>query len=188
MRKKHYVHILLTALLAFLLSGCLTCEKKEYVFELTGVNKGKLTIKYINIFSAQADSLSALEKDYDELINVWLRDKKLDDDYPKAKNLKKKLYELDGQLCGEVTMEFDDIRQVRLFQYQDGPYMINTGTLTDDGETYLQSNGDFGGDYMPVVFYPPGTKTIRLTTQIAKPDITCVSMIDFWDEAGKPKK
>ena len=180
--------ILLVLILVVSLSGCLTCEKKEYVFELKGVNKGHLTIRYINIFSQQSDTLASLENDYDELLKVWLHDKKVEDDYPQARNLKKRLYEANGQLCGEVTMDFDDVRQVRLFQYQSGPYMINTGALPDDGETYLSSNGDFGDVHMPVVFYPSSTTTIRLTTQIAKPDPTCTSLIDFWIEGGKPKK
>jgi len=168
-------------LLALLISSCLTCERKEYVFQLTGPNSGKLTIRYINIFSNSLDSVGELKTDYEELSGMWLKGEKIERDFPKAEHVKKRLFELNGELCGEVTMEFNDLRDVRLFQYyHKGPYMFSLSAVPDDGETFLQTNGDYGGEHMPVIFWPDDSRTLRFTTTIAKPDSTTVSMLSYW--------
>lgn len=180
--------MILFALLGFILSGCLTCEKKEYIFELTGPESGKLTIRFINIFSNSLDSVGELKTDYDELINMWLEGEKIERDYPMARNFKKRIYEANGQLCGEVSMEFNTLKSVRLYRYDLGsPYMLNTTTMPDDGETFQSSNGEFGGDYMPVIFWRPDNKTLRLVTSIARPDSTTVSLLDTWRSNTRKK-
>jgi len=174
---------LILILIPISISGCLTCERKEYVFQLTGENSGKLTIKYVNIFSSLIDSTSELTADYEELTEMWLKGEKLENDFPQATRFKKRLFEENGTLCGEVTMEFDDLSKVRLYRYKDkGPFMFSISGVNDDGEAFLQSNGDFGGDEMPVIFWPEDTRTLRFTTKIAVPDSTCVSMLDQWKE------
>ena len=181
--------LILFAFLALVLSGCLTCEKKEYVFELTGPESGRLTIRYINIFSNSLDSTGEVQADYDELAGMWLNGEKIERDYPEATKIKKRLYESDGQLCGEVTMEFRNLKDVRLFRYNEScPYMLNTTTMADDGETFLNANGDFGGDNMPVIFWRPDNKTLRLSTTIARPDSTTVSLLDIWKANAGMKK
>ena len=45
-----------------------------------------------------------------------------------------------------VTMKFNDLSDVRLFQYQQkGPFMFSMGAVPDDGEEFLQrvGNGHF---------------------------------------------
>ena len=89
----------------------------------------------------------------------------------------KRLFEEDGVLCGEVIIDFDKLSAVGLYQYDNkSPYMFNVGTFLDS-ETYLKSNGEFGGDIMPVVFWPKSLKTFSLTTFINEPDETTISLL-----------
>ena len=68
---KKTIILFLAGLLAMAVSSCLTCEKKEYIFQLTGPESGKLTIRYINIFSNSLDSTGELNADYRELMDMW---------------------------------------------------------------------------------------------------------------------
>jgi hypothetical protein len=187
MLRKTLLFILFISLVPITFS-CLTCEKKEYVFQLTGENSGRLTIRYINIFSNSLDSIGEIQSDMDELYNMWLKGEKLERDFPKATKFMKRLYKQDGQLCGEVIMEFNDLSAVRLFQHHHkGPYMFNLGSVNDDGENFQQCNGEFGGEHMPVIFWPEDSKTLRFTTYIAKPDSSCIGLLDYWEKSGKNK-
>jgi hypothetical protein len=181
------VSVLVVIILGIVISSCLTCEKKEYIFRFTGEHSGKLTIRYINIFSNSIDSTGELKADYDELMNIWLKGQKIERDFPKATNFKKRLFESNGLLCGEVTMDFNDLSAVRLYQYRNhGPIMFSMSAVNDDGENFQQSNGDYGGEHMPVLFWPNDSENIRFSTYIAKPDSTTVSMLDMWKaENGK---
>ncbi len=164
------------------IAGCLTCERKEYTIQLTGENSGRLTIKYVNIFSSMIDSTGELTADYDEMMDLWLNGEKLERDFPKAKKFKKRLFEENGKLCGEVILEFDDLSKISFYRYQGkGPYMFSLSGVNDDSESFLQSNGEFGGDKMPVIFWPEDTRTLRFSTKIATPDSTCVSMLGMWE-------
>lgn len=167
------------------LVSCLTCEKKEYVFQITGNNTGKLTIKYINIFSSLIDSTEEIQSDYEEMIGMWLKGEKLERDFPTAIKVKKRLFEEDGLLCGEIVMEFDDLSKAGIYRYMNrGPYMFNMSSVNDDGENFHQTNGEFGGDKMPVIFWPDDFKTLRVTTKISVPDSSCVSMLKLWKQKG----
>lgn len=163
------------------ISGCLTCEKKEYVFQLTGVNSGKLTIKYINIFSSLIDSTAELTSDYKELTDLWYKGEKVEMDFPQVKKFRKRLYEENGTLCGEITLEFDDLSKVGLYRFMNkGPFMFSMSGVNDDSESFAQTNGDFGGDNMPVIFWPDDLQTLRFSTKITVPDSTTVSMLKMW--------
>ena len=107
---KRFFQLLLLLTIMVSMAGCLTCERKEYVFKLTGSNSGILTIKYVNIFSGMIDSAGEIDADYDELINMWLYGKKLESDFPGATKFRKRIFEENGQLCGEVSMDFDDLK------------------------------------------------------------------------------
>jgi len=182
-RNKNLIHFLVLIVTALSLVSCLTCERKEYVFKLTGKNSGKLTIKYVNIFSSLIDSTSELTADYEELADLWFNGEKVEMDFPQAKKFRKRLFEENGTLCGEVTMEFDDLSKVGLYRFMNkGPFMFSMSGVNDDGENFAQSNGDFGGDKMPVIFWPEDAKTLRFSTKIATPDSTCVSMLKMWEE------
>lgn len=180
---KRLIHNLMLLIIPLSFAGCLTCERKEYVFQMTGENSGKLTIKYVNIFSNLIDSTGELTADYEELVYMWLKGDKLENDFPLAKKIKKRLFEENGILCGEITMEFDDVSKVRLNRSgKNGPIMFNISDVNDDGELFLRTNGDFGGDEMPVISWPGDSRTLRFSTKIATPDSTCVSMLKMWKE------
>lgn len=177
MRKNTFIALFLVTV-ALILTGCLTVEKKEYTFELTGPNSGKLTIKYINLLSSMDDSTDVSAEDFEELLSSYIYGESLETDYPEATNIEKRLFEENGVLCGEVTMEFNDLSAVKLFQYQDaGPYMLNIGSFLDT-ETYIDSNGEFGGEHMPVVFWPEDSGVLTLTTSVTTPDETTISLLD----------
>lgn len=179
---KKLLRFLLLVLIPVSIAGCLTCERKEYVFQLTGENSGKLTIKYVNIFSSIIDSTGELTADYDEMVDLWLNGEKLERDFPKAKKFKKRLFKENGTLCGEVSMEFEDLSSVHLYRYwHKGPFMFSMSGVNDDGEIFSQTNGEYGGDKMPVIFWPEDARTFRFSTKIATPDSTTVSMLDQWE-------
>ncbi len=160
-----------------ILSSCLTVEKKQYTFEFTGKNSGKLTIKYINIMSI-VDSAGVTEvEDFDDLLNSYLNGDKIATSYPEATNITKRLFEENGVLCGEVIMDFADLAAARLYQLdKKSPYMFYASSV--DGETYIESNGTYGGDIMPVVIFPGKLKTLTVTTSVSKPsDETYVSLV-----------
>jgi hypothetical protein len=180
---KKLLRFLILIIIPVSIVGCLTCERKEYIFTLTGENSGKLTIKYVNIFSSMIDSTGEILSDYDELTNMWLKGEKLEMDFPGTKKIKKRLFKENGTLCGEVTMEFDDLAKVHLYRYMGkGPFMFSMSGVNDDGENFAQSNGDFGGEKMPVIFWRDNTRTLRFSTKIAEPDSTCVSMLAMWEK------
>lgn len=177
-----FFKILLILIVPLSIAGCLTCERKEYTIQLTGEKSGRLTIKYVNIFSSLIDSTGELAADYDEMMNLWFNGEKLERDFPQAKKVKKRLFKENGTLCGEVIMEFEDISKAHLYRYLGkGPYMFSMSGVNDDGENFLQTNGEFGGDKMPVIFWPEDTRTLRFSTKIAIPDSTCVSMLEQWE-------
>ncbi len=180
--------LLLIIIIPLSLASCLTCERKEYTIQLTGEKSGRMTIKYVNIFSSLIDSTGELSADYDEMMNLWLNGEKIERDFPQAKKFKKRLFKENGTLCGEVIMEFDDISKINIYRHQGkGPFMFSMAAVNDDNETFLQTNGEFGGEKMPVIFWPDDSRTLRFSTKIATPDNTCVSMLDQWEEKQQKK-
>jgi hypothetical protein len=164
---------------AITVAGCLTVEKKEYVFEITGKNSGKLTIKYVNIMSLN-DSLpgDAAEADYQQLMDDYILGTTIEDAYPTATNIQKRLYEENGQLNGEVTMEFTDLSQVKLYQYDKKSPIMFSVAQTQDSEGYITSNGTYGSDdYMKVVFWPKKTKMMTVTTSVDEPGEDSYSLV-----------
>ena len=175
--KKNGIKLLALAFFAFLLSSCLTVEKKEYKWEITGPNSGTLTITYINILSDMDDTLDVSGEDFEELLSSYLYGTYVDDHFPMAKNIQKRLFAKDNQLWGEVIMEFDDLQAVHLYQHEKkGPYMFCVNTAADT-ESYEESSGEFGGDYMPVVFWAAKNKDLTLTTLVQELDESTLSLI-----------
>ncbi|MCB2220793.1 MAG: hypothetical protein KQI35_10390 [Bacteroidetes bacterium] len=161
-----------------MLSSCLTVEKKIYTFELKDNNTGTLTIKYINILSMTEDTADVSREDFDELISSYIDGNEIELEFQNAQVRGKRLFEENGQLCGEVIIDFNDLASVGLFQYDSkSPFMFNVGSFLDS-ETYLKSNGDYGGDIMPVVFWSRSMKELSLTTYVTDPDETTFSLLD----------
>jgi hypothetical protein len=176
MRKKPIFYLAILALIAF--SSCLTIEKKTYTFELKDNDSGTLTIKYYNIMSMKDDTTDVSEVDFEELIDSYIEGNSIEQDYEDAIIRSKRLYEEDGVLCGEVIIDFTSLRSVGLYQYDTKcPYMFNLGSFLES-ETFLNSNGEYGGDIMPVVFWPRTLKSLTVTTYVNSPDESTVSLLD----------
>ncbi|MFU8843995.1 MAG: hypothetical protein ACNA7V_09340 [Bacteroidales bacterium] len=166
--------------LVALFTSCLTIEKKVYTFEMKDNNSGTLTIKYVNIMSIKDDNTDVSEADFEELISEYIDGNKLESDYPGAVVKSKRLFEENGELCGEVIIEFTELASVGLYQYDSkSPYMFNIGSFFDS-ESYLSSNGEFGGDVMPVIFWPRNLKTLTLTTLTTTPDESTVGLVSLF--------
>lgn len=147
------------------LAGCLSAERKSYKITMTGKQSGTCTITFHNIVSPREEGRDISFKDFAELVTDYLEGSKLESEMPGCRNVKKRLYEVDGKLNGEITFDFDSLSTIRLFRYDDAsPVMMYFGGATQ--ETYLESNGTFGGETMPVAFWPSGTKSLTLTTKL----------------------
>jgi hypothetical protein len=94
----------------------------------------------------------------------------------------KRFFEEDGVLCAEIVFEFDDLAAAKLFQYNDkGPYMYCLN-CTLEMETFESSNGSYGSEVMPVVFWEEDLDVLDMVTSISPPDETTVSLLDKYKE------
>ncbi len=182
--KKYRLLIISFAFFSFIFSGCLTVEKKQYIYEITGKNSGKLTIKYINIMGSENDSTASTEEDFNDLIDNYLNGNVIDQSYPAATNIQKRLFEENGQLCGEVTLYFNNLNDVYLFKLDKKSPIMFSVVQSIDGEEYIDSNGVFGGENMKVVFWPSKTKKLIINTKVSSPD-SYVSLLDNYKEWKK---
>jgi hypothetical protein len=165
------------------MSGCLTCEKKEYSFRFTGDNSGMLTIKYYNLMSTKDDTIDNSEEDFASLINDYYEGSQIENEFPDATLVSKRMFEENGTLCGEVVFEFSDLAMANLYQHKgSGPLMYCLGCYSIDSEYFSESNGEYGGDIMPIVFWDPGLKNLELKTDLTFPDETTVSLLDKYKE------
>ncbi len=181
MKKNFLIWISLISTVLFL-SGCLTCEKKEYTFQFTGKDSGILKIKYINIMSTMDDTVDVSEEDYLTLMNDYYEGTEIENEFPDATLVDKKLFEENGVLCGEITLEFSGLAMAHLYQHNNkGPLMYCLSCYSIDSEYYNESNGEYGGDIMPVVFWDPDLKVLQLTTDVTTPDETTLSLLDRWN-------
>ena len=182
MRTLKSIKFAVITVLAFVMTSCLTVEKKEYSFELTGDNSGKMTIRYINILSSMDDGNDVTSADFQELLDKYINGDQIVQDFPGATNIKKRLYEDNGQLCGEITLDFADLSSARLYQYDKKSPVMMCISAAFDSETYINSNGSYGNDFMPVVFWPSGSKKLDVTTSVTTPDETTISLLPTYIE------
>jgi len=178
--KKTITPILVLLFALLLVSGCLTVEKKIYTFKFTGENSGTLTIKYVNIMSVMDDTVDISVEDFGELINSYIDGDQIQQDFPLAKLIDKRLFEENEVLCAEIVFEFSDLAAANLFRYDDsGPFMFCLNCSLDT-EIFEYSNGSYGGDIMPVVFWEEELPVLNLTTIISYPDETTISLLPHY--------
>jgi len=182
--KLNKLSILAIAVLAsFLLTSCLTCEKKEYSIEFTGKGAGKFTIKYLNIMSKKdKEDLTAEDEakaDYQEILEKYIGGDEVEKGFPDAKMVEKKLYEEDGKLCGKISFTFTDVSQVKVYKYdKDSPYQYYMSSL--GSETYFSSNGSKSPDFFPVINWDKSAKVMNLTTTVNEPTKETTSLLSYW--------
>ena len=86
-------------------------------------------------------------------------------DFAGIQNVKKRLFEENGMLIGEIAFTFDSLAAVRLFRYdEESPIMYFAGNPLSS-EQLVETDGAFGRDWMPVVFWPAGTKEFYIKTR-----------------------
>ncbi len=147
----------LAALLAtFLVSGCLTADKKEVHLLLNDDGRsGSGRIIFTGLASSPGDSVQAVNEDFNTLIAEYYQGRKIELQNSGMKNVRKRLFEQDGKLVGEIDFDFDDVSSLGVFQYKNsGPYMFYTvadGFFTSG--QYESSNGTYMGDKFPVIFW-----------------------------------
>lgn len=177
--KRTMLTFCLGVLVVISLAGCLTVERKSYKITMTGKQSGTCTITYHNIVSAKDDGKDVSFKDFAELVTDYLEGTKLEDEMEGCRNVKKRIYEEKGQLMGEITFDFDTLSTVKMFRYDDtSPLMMYMGGMSS--EKYADGNGEFGGESMPVVFWPAKSKDINLTTTVTEIDTSHVSLVDHY--------
>ena len=177
MKTAQIFRLSLLGIITLIFTSCLTVEKKEYTFELTGENSGKMTIRYINIMSVMDDGKDVTAQDFTEILDKYINGDQIEQDFPGATNIKTRLFEQNGQLCGEVTLDFPSLSAARLYQYDKNSPLMMCISAAYDSETYVSSNGNYGNDYMPVVFWPSGSRKLTVTTSVSAPDETSLSLV-----------
>lgn len=173
----------------YLLSSCLTCETKNYTFELNNTGGGKLTIRFNNIMSKKdKEELSKEEEisaDFAELSEKYIAGTEMEKSFPDAKVVEKKLFEENGKLNGIIVFEFTKIGNVKLYQYdKNSPYQYYLSSLSS--ETFSSTNGVQAPDYLPVVSWDKSLKKLTLSTKVQDADAeTTTSLLANWNKSKK---
>jgi hypothetical protein len=149
---------------------------------------GSGTIVFTGIASEKGeDSASLAKEDFNSLISEYYQGKTLENGIPALKNVKKRLFVKDGQLIGELSFDFDDISKIGFYQLKGvGPYIYYTlseGYFTSG--QFAASNGTYGGDKMPIVFWDEGTKDFYLKMSLTSPGAVRIPLADKFKEWEK---
>ncbi|MFQ5799868.1 MAG: hypothetical protein ACE5H0_14415 [Bacteroidota bacterium] len=167
--KSQFLFLSAFALLCMtLLTGCLFVELKEYRFTPTDGNSGSGSITFTNVRSTDEDTMDTTEGDFAAMISDYYEGTQLETENPAFKNIQKTLYEKDGLLVAEITFTFDGLDAVKLYRYdQDSPYMYYLGGDAFDSEELVETNGTYGGENMPLIFWPKNKKSFYFKTRLA---------------------
>jgi hypothetical protein len=174
-----------------ILTGCLGVEKKEYSIKLKDSQSGTATIRYINIFSNDDNEKDVSFKDFGEIVSDYYEGNKIEQDYPGIRDVKKRLFIENNTLCGEITFAFDSLSHVKIFRYEDGPYMYYVNAGSSPSEKFDSSNGQYGGEKMPVIFWSKNSKELKFKTILTE-DVTgkrsFVKLYRMWQSSQEDLK
>lgn len=170
------------------MSGCLTSEFKELRITLNDDGKsGKGSVLFTDISSEQGDdTVSVATEDFNSLIADYVDGKSFETANPGLENIRKRLFVQNGKLMGEITFEFDDISAVGLYRHKgEGQYLYYT--LADGYFTsgqYASSNGSYGGEKMPIVFWSEDATTFYLKMNLASqaPRTSLAAKYEEWQK------
>lgn len=160
---------------AVMLTGCLTCEKKDYVYTLNKDGSVNLTITYYNIMSSYSgneddDSItpqSTLEEDYNDLMTNYIGGSQPENDYKNAIVESKRLYEDNGKLNGEVKLKFMNLEDAGLYANKKHKLIIKD-FCTSFSETLSSTNGENNG-VSPFVIWDIKSTKLVYTTSVSSP-------------------
>lgn len=188
MKIKYIFFLAFVGIVSVNIIGCLNVETKEYSYKLKNDKSGSGKIKYINIMRSD-DSSTTIEADYQDLITSYVKGNKPEDEMTGVKNVKKRLFEEDNYLCGELTFDFDDITTLKFFNYNGKVWAYslsaNSSGLFGGSETYFSSNGTFGGDDMPVIFWDSKEKVFEFKTVFSQENKKNTGLLDMWKQKGE---
>jgi hypothetical protein len=179
------------AVMAVIFGGCLTAEQKELRLSLNPDGKsGTGTIVFTGIASEQGDdTMDVSKEDLNSLITEYYQGKTLENALPGISNVKKRLFMSGKDLVGELSFDFSDLSKLGFFRFKgSGPYQYYT--LADGYFTsgqFAASNGTYGGEKMPVVFWDESTKDFYVKMSLASPGAIRVSLLDKYKEWEKKK-
>jgi hypothetical protein len=174
-----------------LLPGCLIVETKEYHITLKSDGAGEARIVFNDIQSETDDTVDVSKSDFNQLTDLYMHGGQFERDNPGYRNVEKHLYEKDGKLTGDVTFTFDSIAVMRLFQYNNqGPLMYFVGSPLSS-EVMVETDGTYGRDWMPIVFWPKGTKELYIKTRVVSQGSyrrSLLALFKAWEQSPQAKE
>ena len=184
---KKSVIILVSLFLVIAMSSCLTVERKSYNVLLNKDGSGTLTIDYYNIMAEISDGETKedAQKYYNELMTDYVNGDVLKKQYPKAILVKKEFYEKEGKLCAQVVLSFKEIAEVGFYKQGKKTDLMFALCASVFSETYVTSNGNYGGEIMPVIFWSSKTKHLTFVTSIMPPSEKTVSLLEYYKAEKK---
>lgn len=177
--KKSLSFVTLIAAVAILFTGCLTCEKKEFTYQLNKDGSVNLTIKYYNLMSSFSGGSeeseeseegaetaeSTLEADFEDLMSNYVNGSSPESEYTNAVVETKRLFEENGTLCGEIRMKFASASDAKLF-VDAKRKLILKDFCSSYSETLSVTNGSYDGS-SPFVIWDTKAKTLTYTTSVS---------------------
>ncbi len=165
--------LILFSLVVINLTGCLSTEYKEYIFEINSDGSGEGEIIFYNLVSVEDDEKDVSFKDFGELVSDYIEGTNFENDNPNYLVTKKELLEKDSILVGRVEFTFTNINDIGFFKSEDcdcSPLMYFMG---DFGETYSESNGNYLGEEkdFPVIIWQSNADEIYIKT-VVQDDLT----------------
>ena len=173
----------LCALLLF--SGCLTATRKIIKLHLNPDGSGTGSMIFNDIQSMQENDDDRSLQDYNDLVNEWLSGNAFENANPSLYDVKKRLGGDKNVLNGEITFSFSSYLDVGLYRYQNsGPWMYYAYQQTSDIESFEVSDGNFGGEGMPVIFWPEGTTEFKIANIFDHKDRPVHSLYSLYKKLG----
>ena len=174
--------LIVFSMLLIILTGCLSTEYKEYIFQINPDGSGEGEIIFHNLLSVEDDEKDDSFKDFSELISDYIEGENFENDNPNYQVTNKDLFEQDSILVGKVEFEFTNINEIGFFKSDDcdcSPLMYYLG---DFGETYSESNGNYLGEEkdFPVIIWPFDADDIYIKTVVQEDLAETHSLLRFY--------
>ncbi len=184
--RSRFLPVLFLFCCAFIASGCLTAERKELIFSIKPDGSGTGTLTFYNIKSIEEDGKDNSSHDYAELVKRYLKGSKFEESYPEYQNLRKRLYEENGKLNGQLTFDFKHYEDVGLYRHEGkGPWMYYIGNRSDVSvERFDTSNGSYPNDLLPIVFWPAEQTELQIVNRFDDPGQAARSLLPLFKRFG----
>lgn len=176
----------LLLVVSVLFTGCLTCEKKDFVYIINKDGSVNLTITYFNIMSNHSESEEegdspeiTLEEDYQDLMSNYLGGTSPENDYANVVVESKRLYEYNGKLNGEVKLKFSNLADAKVFADTKHKIIVKD-FCTNFSETLESSNGTTNSEKTLAVWDAKETKLTYTTFVSASESEGNTSLLGLW--------